>query len=271
MQEKIPQHYRVTLDRAKQDYQDGLLTATGLVYYAVAILRPPGQKLRVKKDFANQLGIDKCTFYRALSKLKLKNQVEWQPTEGLDLWIPLNNGVISISHSKFTQTTIQPETDTALRLLQSGDSQLQIGDSQLQIGDNRASKPSLCKGSRDSPDITDTYQIFLSSLTNEERENFETFSREAVAKLPVKPVLTKKWIAYYHQDLWKQYKGTAIKREPIEMPNLEQMTKLQELQDAGKIKKIYPQRYKNGETIAVDTGSKVSWWWEILEPTILEP
>jgi len=45
---KPNQHYRLSLDKAIQDYKDGIITATGLVYYAVGIFRAPGQKFRVR-------------------------------------------------------------------------------------------------------------------------------------------------------------------------------------------------------------------------------
>ena len=116
MQSTTVQHYRVTLDQAKQDYKDGLLTATGLVYYAIAILRPIGQKLRINKanNFAERLGIDKATFYRALSKLKLKNLLEWEPTEGVILWVPLSKGVANISDTRDRQANSMAESLTVL-------------------------------------------------------------------------------------------------------------------------------------------------------------
>jgi hypothetical protein len=92
---KPNQHYRLSLDKAIQDYKDGIITATGLVYYAVGIFRAPGQKFRVRDidNFCTELGINRATFYRAISKLKTKCRLDWEAIAGLDLWIPVSNVV----------------------------------------------------------------------------------------------------------------------------------------------------------------------------------
>jgi hypothetical protein len=45
----------VTLAAAKQHYEAGLLTATGLVYYAITIQRSPGWKIRLFMNFRDLL------------------------------------------------------------------------------------------------------------------------------------------------------------------------------------------------------------------------
>ena len=126
------------------------------------------------------------------------------------------------------------------------------------------------------PDITDTYQIFLSTLTDVERENFEIFSREAVKKLPSKPVLSKTWVRKYHQELWREYKGTNVEtkteidRKAIAPPTDEQIAKLKELEKTGEIKKFYPNSQKSDAVILVDTGCGLMFWWEFFEMADLE-
>jgi DNA-binding phage protein len=94
-QPKPNQHYRLSLEKAKQDYKDGIITATGLVYYTVGIYRAPGQKLRVKDidQFCNEIGINRSAFYKAISKLKTKGRLNWEAIAGVDLWIPTSNVV----------------------------------------------------------------------------------------------------------------------------------------------------------------------------------
>jgi len=262
MQEKSVQHYRVTLDQAKQDYQDGLLTATGLVYYAIAILRPIGQKLRIKdiRNFVSDLGINKATFYRAISKLKLKDLLDWDATEGLDVWASLSKGIASLPSSEVPPSTQESET-----LAVTG---------QSQVGDCDGSKLALCKGSEASPDITDIYQIFLISLSNGERENFEIFSRKSADMLPSKPVLLDKWIATHHEELYRRFKnsteGTELVKQAIAIPSLEQMAELQKLKDTGEIKNFHLNSFGGNGTIVVDTGSAVLLWHEFFETAILK-
>jgi len=76
---KPNQHYRLSLDKAIQDYKDGIITATGLVYYAVGIFRAPEQKLRVKdiEALCEELCISVSTFYKAISKLKEQGRLDW--------------------------------------------------------------------------------------------------------------------------------------------------------------------------------------------------
>ena len=66
MKPKETQHYRLSLEKAKQDYKDGIITATGLVYYTVGIYRKSGQKLRVCDidSFCEEIGISRAAFYR---------------------------------------------------------------------------------------------------------------------------------------------------------------------------------------------------------------
>jgi hypothetical protein len=102
------QHYRVTLEAAKQHYQLGLLTATGLVYYAIAIQRSPGWKIKLDpQTVEEQLGIKKTAFYSAISKLREEGLIEWEARTGINAWIPVSN------HEVAPQDEIIPSCDTA--------------------------------------------------------------------------------------------------------------------------------------------------------------
>ncbi|MBD2060775.1 hypothetical protein NDI37_22025, partial [Funiculus sociatus GB2-A5] len=110
------QHYRLSLEKVKQDYKDGIITATGLVYYTVGIFRKPGQKLRVKDidSFSAEIGINRATFYKALSKLKVKGRLDWEAIAGLDLWIPSSNVVEMQSGQELSPNgeTLSPNGET---------------------------------------------------------------------------------------------------------------------------------------------------------------
>ncbi len=92
-QPKERQHYRLSLEKAKKDYRDGIITVTGLVYYTVGIYRKPGQKLKVSDIhvFCKEIGISRAAFYKAISKLKVKGRLSYEAVAGIDLWIPISN------------------------------------------------------------------------------------------------------------------------------------------------------------------------------------
>ena len=268
MREKTIQHYRVTLEQAKRDYQDGLLTATGLVFYAIAILKPPGQKLRIKKikEFIESLGIGETTFYRAISKLRLKSLVGWESTGGLNLWIDLNEGVVSLPHSENPPKEKEATSLTHLSLCTIVQSDSQIVQSDSQIWENRGSKPAPNKGSGNPTNtLTDTLQIFYKSLSDSEREKFIDFVDRKIDLLPYKIALKQKWIEKNFAELEAEFRETVGNRRSINLPNLEQMTKLQQMKDAGEIRDFGLQPYKKAQTIVVDDGSEVLPWWEFFE------
>ncbi len=71
----MTQFYKLTLDRAIADYQDGLITATGLLRYYLKIRYAPGWKIRLNpQEICSKLGFTKATFYKALAKLKKLGQ-----------------------------------------------------------------------------------------------------------------------------------------------------------------------------------------------------
>jgi hypothetical protein len=107
-QPKPNQHYRLSLEKAKQDYKDGIITATGLVYYTVGIYRVPGQKFRVKDidQFCEDIGISRAAFYIAISKLKLKGRLNWESVSGMDLWIPTSN-VVEMQSGQELSTNVE--------------------------------------------------------------------------------------------------------------------------------------------------------------------
>lgn len=82
------QHYRIELEQAKQDYQDGLLTAAGLLYYAIGIMRKPGQEVRLSvREWLTLTGLKERTFYSAKAKLIATGRINEQITGIVSLWI----------------------------------------------------------------------------------------------------------------------------------------------------------------------------------------
>lgn len=90
----VEQHYRVTLETARRHYAAGHLTATGLIYFAIATQRAPGWKLRMNAETCEkELGIKKTAFYHAISQLKADGFIEWEAPGGINAWISKNDAV----------------------------------------------------------------------------------------------------------------------------------------------------------------------------------
>jgi hypothetical protein len=208
---KIPepkqgQHSRLTLDDAIAQYQNGLLTAAGLIYHAVKIYRQDGRKLRVKNvtAFCQRLKIHRSTFYKAL--IKLEQAVvgfKWEPTDGLALWFECSQLATSVSNGKQVSPigdTESPIGDTESPI---GDTESPIGDTESPIGDTNRSKAAC---SKDSSTSSTLYQLFINSLSESEREKFFEFVRKEAEKLPKLPVLIDKWTAANASELMEKFR-----------------------------------------------------------------
>ena len=105
------QHYRLSLDKAIADYKDGIITATGLVYYTVGIYRAPGQNFRIKdvEAFCQELGLGLSTFYKAVSRLQLKGRMNMKAISGLELCIPASN-VVEIQSGQEVSTIVESDS-----------------------------------------------------------------------------------------------------------------------------------------------------------------
>lgn len=69
----MTQFYKLTLDRAIADYQNGLIRATGLLYFYLQIHFSGQEKFELDRDrVCQELGISKAQFYRSLKKLETR-------------------------------------------------------------------------------------------------------------------------------------------------------------------------------------------------------
>ncbi len=195
------QHYRLSLSKAIQDYKDGIITATGLVYYTVGIYRAPGQKLRVKhiETFCAELNIGVSTFYKAISKLKVKGRLNWEAIAGLELWIPESNVVEIQSGSE-----LSPNVETDSLNVETDSQNIEINS--LNIESDSTSVEFDQPKSLSSPNSSlssNLYQIFINSLSDGEKESFLNFGLEKAQKLPRPPELPEAWIKRH----WEEIRG----------------------------------------------------------------
>lgn len=111
------QHYRLQIDSAKQDYQDGLITAAGLLFYTVGILRQPGHHVSMPvRDWLELTGLKERTFYGAKAKLIATGRLKERIIGTVELWMPDSNIVPFDDDSNGDIcTTMQPDCTTMQR------------------------------------------------------------------------------------------------------------------------------------------------------------
>jgi hypothetical protein len=143
------QFYKLTLSSAIALYQNGLISATALVYLYILIKLKPGWKLTLQqRPTCSELGIQKTAFYKAISRLKDQGLIDWEAPNGLVVSLP--QSAENIPHS---------------------------AEFSGQNAENKSPKPLSVKASVVPPD---SYQIFIKSLSDTAREKFFNFVREKV-------------------------------------------------------------------------------------------
>ena len=200
----MDQFYKLTLADAISKYQTGDLTAKGLVHFYILIKCKPEWKIRLEHEkVCKELGIRKTAFYSAISRLRSEGSIEWEAPQGI---------LVSLSTSStFRECGIDSaiaESQSAIAESQFAiaESQFAIAESQFAIAESKSPEPLSNNGSSDSPDLLlDPYQIFFSSLSDSERENFLKFSKKKAAQLPKPPELPLKWIEKNFEELRSQW------------------------------------------------------------------
>ena len=178
------QHYRLTLKQAIAHYNNGLITAPGLLYFYLKIRLAPGWKCTLhQREITEKLGISRAAFYKAIAKLSELGLIEFEAPNGVTITLSTNG-----------DTSLRLET-----LSTNGDSQSTIGDTSLQmetpslrLETSTPSKPAPVKASSASPD---SYQILIKSLSDYAREKFFNFVREKTANFPQPINDVEAWLA----------------------------------------------------------------------------
>ena len=165
------QFYKLTLSEAIAHYNQGDITAKGLVHFYILIKGKPGWKIKLAhKEVCAELGISKAAFYNAISRLKVEGSINWEAPKGVR--VSINASVCECGQ------------------------QSRIMDSESTIVDSEASKPASSKA--DSYP-SDSYQIFSKSLSDSARESFLNFVREKIRDFP-KPINDLEgWLAGLNQ------------------------------------------------------------------------
>ena len=204
----MTQYYKLTLDRAIADYQDGLITATGLLRYYLKIRYAPGWKIRLNpQEICSLLGFTKATFYKALTKLKNLGQAE---IGKLNL-IPVTLTETEETEEKKDSPIPDNQSPSVNQESPTVDNQSPSGKSSLQSENLTTPKPRKTNVESDSPDSSsDCYSNFLLSLSQNQREKFLAFCQQQANQLPKPPILVKRWI----QNNWEELRSLWCKNCP---------------------------------------------------------
>ncbi|NJO94014.1 MAG: hypothetical protein HC820_06015 [Hydrococcus sp. RM1_1_31] len=223
----MTQHYRIALQDAIAHYQAGDLTAKGLVHFYLKIKLKQGWKLRLNpKEICSELGIRKTAFYNAISRLKTEGSIDWEAPEGI---------VVSIS-STFRECGNQ-STNAEFQFA-NAESESAIAECQFTNAENKSPNSPSGQKSSDSPySLSNSYQIFINSLSESERENFLNFVREQIKNLPKQVNDVEAWLANKNQagkNRWEIYYNNFLidqrnNRSRASMPRNSQTPEFQKL------------------------------------------
>jgi hypothetical protein len=210
------QHYRMTLNDALDHYQKGWITATALLYYYLKIRLKKGWKVTLhQREIKKQLGIPKTSFYRAIENLGKEGLINWEAPNGLVVELADDNEIDG------NEETPPPSSSQQDELIEShewnssptngtgsptnGTGSPTNGTGSPTNGTKTLDKPSPSKNSSDS---SNSYQTFINSLSDSERENFLSFVEEKTKNLsqPINDI--EAWLASKNQaglNRWEVY------------------------------------------------------------------
>jgi hypothetical protein len=199
----MTQFYKLTLDQAIADYQDGLITATGLLRYYFKIKFAPGWKIRLNPtEICTQLGFSRATFYKALAKLKQLSQASINKLTLIEVALGEEKITTQSDITNNDSTSKDKQSTTVNKNSSIEDKQSSTVEKSLLSKNLIPVKPSETNESGDSPDLdSNSYQTFLNSLSDNQRENFFGFCQRQASLLPEPPILVRKWIEHNWLDL----------------------------------------------------------------------
>ncbi|MBD1899474.1 hypothetical protein NDI44_24755 [Trichocoleus sp. DQ-A3] len=185
----MAQYYPLTLEDAIAKYTSGDITAKGLLHFYILIRCKPGWQIKLEQEkTCNLLGISKAAFYSAVSRLRTEGAIKWEAPRGILV------SISSLVCERGQESTIVESESTIV------ESESTIVESESTIVDSETSKSLLGKGCSNPPY---SYQLFINSLSEAERENFLEFGRKRAAQMPKPPELPDKWIAANWEELKK--------------------------------------------------------------------
>jgi hypothetical protein len=203
------QFYKMTLAEAITHYQQGDLTAKGLLHIYFKIKIAPGWSMnKSQKEICDELGIKKTAFYNAISRLKADGSINWSVPDNTKFSIS-----IPFREHENDSAIAENQTRNAENQTRNAENQTRNAENQTRNAESKTPKPASNIASSNSPDLySDSLQIYLISLSEGERKNFLDFCQEEAKKLPKPPTLPMRWIERNVDELgtkWKSFCGTS--------------------------------------------------------------
>jgi hypothetical protein len=188
---KTPPQHRIQLEDVYQDYQDGLLTAKGAVFYGVAASKRFGLPVQFNvSEFLKQTGMHKGSYARAVAQLVVEGRLDYPPNATQTLRVPIDAATKQPIYYSLSETRSQICSDRS----QICDRSEQICDRPQQICD------------RQSPEVPPVNEsessLYYYSSINRERENecedsgseFDEWLTRKAMQLPTPPTLLEEWL-----------------------------------------------------------------------------
>jgi DNA-binding MarR family transcriptional regulator len=184
------QHYRLTLEEAIALHKCGLISATALLYLFLRIRLAPGWKMTLhQREITEKLGIGKYQFYRAIERLRKKGLIDWEAPNGVVVALKVTEAVEQDCNSLNKTATVEQDCNS---IEQNRNSLNKTATPLDKTATNTPAKPASVKASSAS---SDSYQIFIKSLSDTAREKFFNFVREKVKNFKT-PIHDKEaWLA----------------------------------------------------------------------------
>jgi hypothetical protein len=152
-QPKNQQFYKLIPEQLKQDYKAKILTAEAYIYYLIKAKRAAEWEWHFNvKNFCAEWEIAESTFYRALSKLRVKNLVFWRPGDNtVVLW--WNQKVAEMANVDYSDSPNSQNPDTAIAL---PDVREQFPDVREQFPDVREPLPDVREQNAEIPTVVES-------------------------------------------------------------------------------------------------------------------
>jgi hypothetical protein len=186
----MTQFYKMTLEAAISHYRNGDITAKGLLRFWLRIQLAEGWSINVNPtQLRKLLGMKPSTFWAALTKLKEGGEMAWEEPTSMKITRlkPEAKNSLPKESSQIMDATLENETLVS----ESRHSSQIVEDRGLEANESNGSSS-----------VLDSYQTFIKSLSQMEREEFLGFCRRKVRELPKKVVLFDSWMSKHFQELW---------------------------------------------------------------------
>lgn len=276
--------YKMQAADAKELYQKKVLTAEAYILMLVRIHNKPGWKWTIDpKQFCREWGIKKSTFYNAISSLKTKGLLNWEPEGRLTLWY-------GSDIARSVQDVESKVQDVGLVVQDVGLTTQDIGQEKLEIPAQQSTCATTDYNQINS-DTTDSEKVVSKEIklprsrelqlnrVNLADQTLQQAAKTYPGRLETAIAAWLEWaktsevnkptrtlVQAIVEDWQPEAENPVVKeRSLIRPPSSKQMAQLEMAKERREIRAIYFQPTEDGELVVVDNWkSTIPWWvyWE---------